>query len=65
MSDRSTTRLIDAYLETSSAPLFLGGFFQTPPANIHNTEKIEIDVMRITERACRRVGSGVDAFGVG
>lgn len=46
MSDRSTVRLIDAYLETSSAPLFLGGFFQTPPSNIHNTEKIEIDVMR-------------------
>jgi hypothetical protein len=46
MSDRSTTRLIDAYLEQASAPLFLAGFFQTPPSNIHNTEKIELDVMR-------------------
>lgn len=48
MSDRSTTRLIGAYLEEASAPLFLAGMFQTPPQNIHNTEKIEVDVMRDT-----------------
>ena len=46
MSDRSNTRLISAYLEESPAPLFLAGMFQTPPQNIHMTEKVEIDVMR-------------------
>lgn len=46
MSDRSSTRLISAYLEESPAPLFLAGMFQTPPQNIHTTEKVEIDVMR-------------------
>lgn len=46
MSDRSTTRLISAYLEESPAPLFLAGMFQTPPQNIHTTEKVEVDVMR-------------------
>lgn len=49
MSDRSNTRLINAYLEESSAPLFLSGNFQTPPRNIHSTEKVEIDVMRDSE----------------
>ncbi len=49
MSDASTSRLISAYLEESEAPLFLAGFFQTPPQNIHNGEKVEIDVMRDDE----------------
>jgi len=49
MSDRSNTRLISAYLEESPAPLFLAGMFQTPPQNIHMTEKIEVDVMRDAE----------------
>jgi len=49
MSDRSNTRLLGAYLEESPAPLFFAGMFQTPKENIHNTEKIEIDIQRDTE----------------
>lgn len=49
MSDSSTTRLIDAYMEESEAPAFLSGFFQSPPRNFHNSEKIEIDIVRDDE----------------
>jgi hypothetical protein len=49
MSDASTRRLIDAYVQDSMAPMFLGGFFQTPPQNFYNSEKVEIDVMRDDE----------------
>jgi hypothetical protein len=46
MSDKSTTRLIQPYLEEATAPLFLSGMFQTPPQNFFNSEKVEYDVMR-------------------
>lgn len=50
MSDKSTIAMIDMYLEESSAPMFLSGFFQSPPANFHTTEDVEIDVQRDTEQ---------------
>jgi len=46
MSDASNTKLLRAYFEESEAPMFLSGFFQTPPENIHSTEKVEIDIER-------------------
>jgi hypothetical protein len=46
MSDRSTIQLIDMYLEESSAPMFLSGFFRSPPGNFHTTEFVEIDIQR-------------------
>jgi hypothetical protein len=46
MSDKSTSNMISAYLEEASAPMFLSGFFKTPPENVHTTEKVEIDIMR-------------------
>jgi hypothetical protein len=49
MSDASTTRLIRLYMEEAEAPMFLSGFFQSPPENFHNTEKVEIDVLRDDE----------------
>lgn len=49
MSDASTTRMIEMYMEDASAPRFLSGFFQSPPRNFHNTEKVELDVIRETE----------------
>jgi hypothetical protein len=49
MSDSSTTRLIEMYLEEASAPLFFSGFFKSPPKNFHNSEKVEIDVIRDDE----------------
>lgn len=49
MSDDSTTRMIEMYLEESTSPMFLSGFYASPPQNFHNTEKVEIDVMRDDE----------------
>ena len=50
MSDKSTIAMIDMYLEESSAPAFLSGFFQSPPRNFHTTEDVEIDIQRDTEQ---------------
>jgi hypothetical protein len=49
MSDSSTTRMIDAYMEEAEAPLFLSGFFQSSPRNFHSSEKVEIDIVRSDE----------------
>ncbi len=49
MSDASTTSLLAMYMEEATAPMFLSGFFQSPPQNFHNTEKVEIDVIRDDE----------------
>lgn len=46
MSDKSTIQMIDMYLEDASAPMFLSGFFRSPPQNFHTTEFIEIDIQR-------------------
>lgn len=47
MSDASTTLMIEAYIEQSSAtPLFLSGFFPTTPRSFHDSEHIEEDVRR-------------------
>lgn len=49
MSDESTRKLIDMYLEEASSPMFLSGFFKSPPENFHTTEEIEFDVTRDDE----------------
>lgn len=49
MSDTSTGRMIDMYVERASAPLFLSGYFQSPPENFHTSEDVEIDIQRDTE----------------
>lgn len=49
MSDESTKRMIEMYMEESTAPMFLSSFFKTPPKNIHSSEKIEIDILRDDE----------------
>lgn len=49
MSDASTIQLIDMYLEEASAPMFLSGYFRSPPENFHTTEEIEFDVQRDDE----------------
>lgn len=50
MSDTSTIQLIDMYLEQASAPMFLSGFFQSPPQNFHTTEYVELDIQRDDEQ---------------
>lgn len=48
-SDLSTRRIISAYLEEAEAPMFLSGFFQSPPQNFHDTEMVELDIQRDDE----------------
>jgi hypothetical protein len=50
MSDTSTIHLIDMYLEEASAPMFLSGFFRSPPQNFHTSEDVEIDIQRDDEQ---------------
>jgi hypothetical protein len=42
--------MIDMYLEQASAPMFLSGFFRSPPQNFHTTEEVELDVQRDDEQ---------------
>lgn len=49
MSDASTIKMIDMYLEEASAPMFLSGFFRSPPGNFHTSEEVELDIQRDTE----------------
>lgn len=49
MSDASTRKLIAMYMEEAEAPLFLSGFFRSPPQNFHTSEMIEIDIDRDEE----------------
>ena len=49
MSDNSTIQLIDMYVERAPRPLFLAGFFLSPPRNFHTSEDIEFDVQRDDE----------------
>ncbi len=50
MSDASTTKLISMYLEQASAPMFLSGYFRSPPENFHTTEEVELDIQRDDEQ---------------
>ena len=49
MYDITTTRMIELYMEDASAPMFLSGFFQSPPRNFHLSEKVTVDVERDDE----------------
>jgi hypothetical protein len=49
MSDASTTKMISMYLEKATVPLFLSGFFKSPPENFHTSEEVEIDIQRDSE----------------
>lgn len=49
MSDASTARMIEMYMEEATAPMFLSGFFKSPPRNFHSSEKVEIDIERDDE----------------
>jgi hypothetical protein len=47
MSDASTTRMLDAYIEQrQSVPMFLSSFFKTTPRSFHNSEYVEVDIRR-------------------
>lgn len=46
MSTANTIRMLAAYLQFAQPTLFLSGWFQSPPQNFHNTEDVEIDIVR-------------------
>jgi len=49
MSDASTVRMIERYMDEAEAPMFLSSFLRTPPRNFHSSEFVEIDIMRDDE----------------
>ncbi len=49
MSDASTRHFIEMYMDEASNPMFLSGFFRSPPRNFHTSEKVEIDILRDDE----------------
>lgn len=47
MSDASNQVMLRRYEERQAqVPMFLSGFFRSPPENFHTTEKVEIDILR-------------------
>jgi hypothetical protein len=46
MADGTTKHLLRPFVEMAPAPLFLSGFFVSPPENFHTSETVEIDVQR-------------------
>ena len=49
MSTESTVRMLDHYRQNVEAPRFLSSHFQSPARNFHNTEDVEIDILREDE----------------
>jgi hypothetical protein len=46
MSDATTSKMLRPFIESAPAPMFLSGFFQSPPENRHDSEDVEIDIQR-------------------
>lgn len=44
--DATTLRMISRYREEAPAPLFLAGYFQSPPQNFHKSGKVVVDIRR-------------------
>ena len=49
MSGTATKKMLRVYEQSASPSLFLSGMFQSPPGNFHNSESVEIDVVRSQE----------------
>ncbi len=49
MSDATTRRMLAAYNQTASPTLFMSGMFQSPQQNFHNSEEVEVDIIRDEE----------------
>lgn len=46
MSAAATKRMLAAYIQTAAPTRFLSGFFSSPARNFHDTEEVEIDIVR-------------------
>lgn len=49
MSTTTTKRMIRAYIQMAAPTLFLSSMFRSPPENFHNSEEVEIDIVRSDE----------------
>ena len=49
MSDTTTKVMLSAYEQDAEPSLFLSGMFQSPRRNFHNSEEVEIDIIRSEE----------------
>jgi hypothetical protein len=49
MSDKVTKVMLDAYEQDAQPTLFFAGMFQSPRKNFHNSEEVEIDIVRTEE----------------
>ncbi len=46
MSGKTTVKMISAYIERATAPMFLSSFFKSNTDSFHNSEEVEFDVER-------------------
>lgn len=49
MSGETTRKMIRALMIPAPSTMFLSGWFQSPPANFHNSEEVEFDIEREDE----------------
>ncbi len=49
MSTSATKRMLAAYIQQAAPTGFFAGMFLSPPRNFHDTEKVEIDIVRSEE----------------
>ena len=49
MSTEQTIQMLELYRQQVGTPRFLSGFFQSPARNFHNSQDVEIDILREDE----------------
>lgn len=49
MANEFTTHMIDMYMEEAEPPMFLAGFFQSPPRDFYTSETVQLDIVRSEE----------------
>ena len=49
MSTAATKKMIAAYQQTAPPTLFMSGLFLSPPQNFHNSESVQLDIVRSEE----------------
>jgi hypothetical protein len=49
MSTDLTVRMLELFRQQTETPRFLSGFFTSPARNFHNSEEVEIDILREDE----------------
>lgn len=49
MSDTTTIQMLGLYSQMAAPTMFLSGMFQTPAVNFHESEEVEIDIVRSDE----------------